>query len=88
MSANATALAAATTESCGAITAGHVTNDYDGTPPPKECVDVFGNATGELITFTITDDCLRTTTCTARIKIIDSTAPVTDCSVISDLELE
>ena len=88
MTANATALAGATTETCTNIDATDVTNDYDGTPPAEECVDNFGLATGELVTFTITDDCGRTTTCQARIKIIDSTAPVTDCSVISDLELE
>ncbi len=60
-----------------------ISDDYDGSSLPSLSCD---QSSGLVVTFTATDDCGNTATCTASIKIDDEVAPSISCP--ADLILE
>ena len=64
-----------------------ITNDYVVETYPTLACDA-GAAIGLPVTFTITDECDNSTTCTVNIFLLDTVAPIVDCTLATDLELE
>ena len=71
---------AASSDNCGTISAVH---DWTGALPTLDC---SGNS-GLTVTFTVSDECMNSSTCQAQIIIIDTIAPVVNC-VANDLILD